>query len=73
VEDKEKEEITGQLTRRSLPTMSSRLVTKVWISQEKEKEEESARKSPEEWLPIMSSRLVEEKEEVAKEKAEVTW
>jgi hypothetical protein len=44
VEDKEKEEITGQVTRRSLPTMFSRQVTKVWISQEeaKEKEEETA-------------------------------
>jgi hypothetical protein len=42
VEDKEKEEITRQVTRRALPTMSSRLVTKVWISQEEAKEEESA-------------------------------
>ena len=59
MEDKEKEEITGQVTRRSLPTISSG-------------------ESPEDWLPIMSSRLVkdslvEEKEKEAKEKAEVTW
>jgi hypothetical protein len=77
VEDKEKDEITGQVARRSFPTMSSRLVTKVWYGLVllKAKEEESAevtRRVTRRVAPyhVQSPSGGERKE--AKEKAEVT-
>jgi hypothetical protein len=69
---KEQAEVTEQVTSKLLHTMSSRLLIKLWVSRRsRRKRRRTEREGHQKSASWQSFGLVDEKEEEAKEKAEV--